>query len=63
VEELLVFEPGDRSLFFKSLALAKGDIEAEEPEVDRCGASRRFGTLCATLIEGLADGGVGIGPA
>ncbi len=37
MEEWLVFEPGDRSLFFKSLALTKGDIEAEEPEEDRIG--------------------------
>ena len=62
VEEMLVFELGDKSLFFKSLALAKGeDIEAEEPEEDRIGASRRFGTMYVTLIGGFAGGGVGIG--
>jgi hypothetical protein len=62
VEEMLVFESGDRSLFFTSLALVKGeDIEAEESDEDRIGAPRRFGAMCVTLVGGFAGGGVGIG--
>jgi hypothetical protein len=71
VEEMLVFESGDRSLFFTSLALVKGeDIEAEESDEDRIGAprrfgavcgKRRFGAICVTLVGGFAGGGVGIG--
>jgi hypothetical protein len=62
VEEMLVFESGDRSLFFTSLVLVKGeDIEAEESDEDRIGAPRRFGVMCDTLVGGFAGGGVGIG--